>query len=957
MKRLVFCILISHLFSGVVFSQPAIKVEKFVLDNGLTVFLHEDHNLPQVFGAVITRAGGKNDPEDATGMAHYQEHMLFKGTEKLGTIDWEKEKTHIDKIFELYDQLGKTTDEEKRKDIQKQINEESLKASEYAIPNELSNLIKSIGGTRLNAGTGPDNTIFYNAFPPNQIEKWLELYSHRFMNPVFRSFQAELEVVYEEKNMYADMFVMSLIEKFNEKFFKKHPYGQQTLIGTIDDLKNPSLTKMYEFFKTYYVANNMALVLCGDFDTQQVKSMVREKFGKWRSAELPEKKIYEEVPFNGRELVVEKLSPIKLGLLGFRTAPAGHPDEIALDICNGILSNASQTGLLDKLTIDNKLLAAQILPMQYHDQGATIIIVIPKILGQKMDDAEQLVMTELDKLRKGNFDDWMVEAIKNQLYKQFAMSLESIENKAVLIADIFSRGQDVDDYLTYPEKVRKITKDDVVKAANKYYSDNYLAFHSKMGFPKKEKIDKPGYEPLIANTNAKSEFAKYFESIPSQEPLEKFIDFDNDISGKEIKEKVSLYCTKNVLNDIFTLKIKYGIGDFKDPLLKSASEIMNFSGAGDLKVTELKNEFSKIGCSYTILSDESYVTISVDGLEENLADAVKLLDKLITKPMLDSEKLEILVNGEKTNRKMERSEPDNVADALFEYVLYKERSEYIDRMSIKEIKKLVADSLVKAFMDATRYEMEIHYAGKYDIDKVGGILTDELTIRDDLIKSDSPVEMEKEVYKDNIVYFVNKKKALQSKVFFFTNGDTYNKEQEPYMDAFNMYFGGGFSGIVLQEIREYRSMAYSAGASYKKPVKSGNKCGFTGYVGTQADKTNEALEVFYDLIRNMPEKSERMEMIRRFLVQSALTDKPGFRDLSRKIKSMELLGYDEDPAISKVEVYKNLEFDDIVEFYKKNLKDRPIVISIVGDKKRIDMEKLKKFGKIIEIKEKDLFTK
>ncbi len=405
------------------------NIEEYKLENGLTVYLNEDHNTPEVFGMVVTKAGAKNDPADATGMAHYQEHILFKGTTKLGTTNWEKEKVHIDKIFELYDKLGKTTDEEERKTIQKLINEESVKANEYAIPNEFSNVLNSMGSKNINAGTGPDQTVFYNSFPPNQIEKWLELNAHRMKEPVFRGFQSELEVVYEEKNMYSDQFMSNLIEKFQKNFFKNHPYGQQTIIGTIDDLKNPSLTKMYEFFKNYYVANNMALILSGNFDSETVKPLIDKTFGKLESGNVPEPKVWEEEPFDGREFVEAKLSPIKLGLLGFRTVPKGHPDKIALDIAQNILSNYNQSGLLDKLSIDNKLMFAGVIPLPYNDHGATLVFFVPKIVGQKLISAEELVLEQLQNLKTGNFDDWKVEAAKKDLYVEFQQSIEKDQQK------------------------------------------------------------------------------------------------------------------------------------------------------------------------------------------------------------------------------------------------------------------------------------------------------------------------------------------------------------------------------------------------------------------------------------------------------------------------------------------------------------------------------------------------
>ncbi|NLA25178.1 MAG: insulinase family protein, partial [Bacteroidales bacterium] len=503
--------------------QESVNVDVYELKNGLTVILSENHNKPQIFGGIVVRAGGKDDPKDATGMAHYQEHMLFKGTEELGTIDWESERKHIDKIFELYDELGKTKDPVEREKIQKQINEESILANKYAIPNELDKLIKSMGGTGMNAGTGHDITLYYNSFPPNQIEKWLNLYSHRFENPVFRSFQAELEVVYEEKNMYSDIFFFPLLEKFNESFFKQHPYGQQTLIGSIEDLKNPSLSKMYDFFRTWYVPNNMALIIVGDFNSKEVQPLIEKYFGEWKYKELPKRPEYKEEEFRGREFKQVKMSPIKIGALGFRTPKAGDPEEVVIEVCNAILSNENQTGYLDKLMLDNKLMGAAPFYAPHNDYGQSVFLIIPKIIGQKLEKAEELVKKEIYRLRDGDLDEKLLESVKLELYRDFQLNMESNEYRGEMLASAFGRNQKIDDLLSYPKLIMKISKEDVVRVANKYYGDNYLAFYSKMGFPKKEKIEKPGFKPIVTNTDAESNYAKKLAEVPSLEAKPQFI--------------------------------------------------------------------------------------------------------------------------------------------------------------------------------------------------------------------------------------------------------------------------------------------------------------------------------------------------------------------------------------------------------------------------------------------------
>jgi zinc protease len=956
MKRIVIFSLIG-LFFSIAFSQAQglSNLEQYQLANGLTVILNEDHSKPEVFGYMVCKAGGKDDPADATGMAHYMEHMLFKGTTQLGTTNWEKEKIHIDSIFMLYDLLGQTTDEAKRKEIQQRINDQSVKANEYAIPNELSNLIKGMGGTGLNANTSEDRTVFFNTFPPNQIQPWLELYAHRFEDAVFRSFQAELEVIYEEKNMYSDMFFMTLLEKFQASFFKNHPYGQQSMIGTVDNLKNPSLTKMYQFYKTWYVPNNMALVLCGDFSSEQVKPMIESAFGNWASKPVPERKHWDEQPFNGREFVEARMSPVKLGLLGFRTPVEGDADEPALKVCNGILSNESGSGLLDQLALNNELLGAQMITMPYYDYGMTITFFIPKIVGQSLDEAEKLVLEKIAMVKNGEFDDWRVDAIKKELYRQHQQSMEGNEYRGEQLGECFARGANPDELKSYPDKINAITKEDVIRVAKKYYGDNYLAFYSKMGSVKNPKIEKPGYKPVISNATAKSVFAKKLDSIPALTYVPQYLNFNEDITKLTVQNGIELYTNQNPQNDIFSLKIRFKAGQKEIPMLRYASQLMTMAFTSEYKKDELKNEYAKIGSTYQVSVDESYTTITVSGIEKDLDRALYLTNGLINNASIAQGDVATLLEGEKANRKLERSEPDNVADALFDWVRYGNNSDYINRLTMKEIAKLNADSLAQAFHKATLYEVELHYTGKLGAQEVKNHISQNLKFAENLKSKDVPVVKPIQQYTENTVIFVDKKKALQSKIYFMQNSSPVTLDQTPAIQGFNLYFGGDFSGLVLQEIREYRSLAYSAGAVYRIPQRTDVPAYFIGYVGTQADKTGEALDVFIGLLRNMPEKTERMNMIRSYLELSAITARPDFRNLSTYILELKQKGFNEDPAKLFGEAYQNLQFEQIARFYNENIKNKPTVIAIVGNKKNLDMKKLESFGKLVIIKEKSLF--
>ncbi len=943
------------IFIAISNAQGLKHLEQYKLNNGLTIILNEDPTRAEVFGYMVCKAGGKDDPADATGMAHYMEHMLFKGTSQLGTTDWDKEKIHIDTIFALYDELGKTTDEDQRKTIQLKINKQSIEANNFAIPNEFANVVKKMGGTGLNANTSPDRTVFFNTFPPNQIEPWLELYAHRIKDAVFRGFQSELEVVYEEKNMYADMFIMNMIQEFQKNFFKSHPYGQQSLIGTNDDLKNPSLTKMYDFYNTWYVPNNMALVLSGDFNSEQVKPMVEAAFGSWTKKETPKRKTWDEKPLNGRELVEVKMSPVKIGMLGFATVPEGHPDELALQVCDGILSNESGSGLLDQLALNNEILAAQLFTFPYYDYGLTIAFIVPKIIGQSLEEAEKLVLDKISIVKKGEFEDWRIDAIKKELYRQHQKSMETNKYRGVLIGETFAQEGNVFELRNYPERISKITKDDVIKVANKYYGDNYLAFFSKMGKTKNDKIEKPGFKPVISNTNAKSEFQKKLDKIKPLKYTPRYIDFEKDINVNEISKGIKLFTTPNPQNDIYSLTIKFSVGNKEIPMMKYATQIMNMAYTDEYSKEELKNEFAKIGATYSIYSNDSYTSISISGIENKLERALFLINGIINNPKIAQEDTKIILEGEQANRKIERTEPDQVASAAIDWVRYGNESEFLSRLTLKEIKALQANDLVAEFLKSTEYTTEIHYSGRKKSNEVAELIKKNLNFKDNLKQGNVPIYKSIKQYTENTVYFINKKSAIQSKIFFLSNGNEIKQNEIPQAEAFNQYFGGGFSGLVLQEIREYRSLAYGAGAAYKLPNKLGKPAYFIGYVGTQADKTAEALEVFMDLVRNMPEKKDRIEIIRPYLEQSAIAKNPGFRKLSSYIVELKQKGFTSDPAELFKSDYQNMEFSEITDFYNKSIKNKPMVITIVGNKKKLDYKGLSKYGKVINVKEKTLY--
>jgi zinc protease len=933
-----------------------LNLKEFTLNNGLKVYLSENHDVPQVFGLVVVKAGGKNDPADATGMAHYLEHMLFKGTTTLGTIDYEKEKPYLDKINDLYEQLGNTSNEEERKNIQKQINEQSILAGEYAIANEMDKLLSKIGSTDVNAFTTEDFTAYFNTFPSNQIDRWLDLYSHRFQEPVFRLFQSELETVYEEKNRGLDDTFGQVFEQFLKNFYKNHPYGQQDIIGSTEHLKNPPLKKMYEYFNNYYVANNMALILSGDFNTDEIFPIINEKFGKWRVGDVPEFPNFDEASFNGREVVTKNLTPIKVGILGFRAPKNGHDDATAMSVAINILSNAEQTGFIDKISMEGKIMQAGVFAIPYNDYGATLVFYVPKIIGQSHEAAEDIVKEAFTKLKAGDFSDEFLQAIKKNMVQEWELKWESNDERALEIANAFVQKRDWKEYVAETNRINKLTKEDIVRVANEYFSDNYLCFQSKMGKPNNEKLAKPNFEPVIPKNEAKSQYAQKFETIPTKNPSPKFVDFNNDISTIIDKKYKTFHATKNPFNNIFDIEIRYGVGKYDMPILEQTAAYLNLVGTDTKTASEIKEELYKIGASfYVSVNDESF-SIFVSGNDRQIDATLKIIGNFILKAAKDEKQVKKVLEDFEVEKKFNRNEPSHIADALNQYALYDNKSSFKRQLNAKQLKKLTSDQLLNAFKEVQQYELNIYYTGNLALEKVQKIFNAHFPTHMDIKPQVAPVEIERKKTDKTIIYLVDRKNAVQSQIYFNIEGKPRDNNQIPYMNAFNNYFGEDMSSLVFQEIREFRSLAYSAYGRYRPAKTVGKNNLFVGYIGCQADKTLDAMNAMLELINNMPEKRERMDIISSSLKESANANRPGFRSLLKTVDTWKKAGYTEDPNKINLMAYEKINFDDIVNFYQNEVKQKPIIISIVGDAKRFDLKELAKYGEIIKVKESDLFV-
>ena len=931
--------------------NAVLQVESYTLDNGLTVFLNQDTTANRVFGAVMVNAGAKHEYPDATGMAHYLEHMLFKGTSKYGTSDFEKEKVHLDSINGLYELLGQTTDKDERSRIQLMINEQSVKASKYGLPNEFDKMLRSIGGTGINAFTNSEMTFYHNSFPGHELPRWLDLYSERFLNPVFRSFQSELEVVYEEKNRGEDDFERRVYREMEERLFPEFPYGQWDVIGTTEHLKNPSLTKMYQFFEENYVAGNMALILTGNFDPADAKPLIKQKFerlpaGKPKALNLPEMK-----PFQGEVLAKKRMTPVKAGFLVFKTADYLDEDRIALNVAEYLLSNNSETGYINQLMSNNELIYSGAFQIVYNDAGGLAVFFVPKLFVQSLGKAEKLVQAKLDKVRNGEFSDDLLQASKNDLIKEYSRQLENVTDRGMMIGQAFNWGKSWEEFLDYPSQIEAVSREEVIRVAKKYFGDNRMKLISRTGFPKKDKLSKPGYQPIVTDQKAESDYYQSFQDLPVLPFEPKYIDMAEDVEIKEINGAHQLIVAENPVHDLFELTMKFKVGRLSTPRLIEATGLIMQCGAGTYSLTEFKEKLAALGLTYNIYADINSTNITLRGRESGFEEGLKLLGLLLKEPNDVEKAKEIYFNIEMTDRKVSKTSPNQMSRILYNHVVFGDQSYHKNRLSKSDLKDLVdgetvAKSLVKMIQDIPEsYKADILYVGNRSAKDVAAHLgsTIELSYHPEEVGAQY---LEGLQYQSNKITFIHDKKARQSQVWFHVAGETYSPDDYAKLQAFNQYFGGGFSGLVLQEIREYRSLAYSAGGGDTYPTLPDKRGRLWGFIGCQADKTNDAVPVMMDLISNLPEKPERIESLQKSMKLKITTDFPEFRALPANILAMQGRGLSTDPNIQAYDEYDDLSMEDLVDFWERNIKGKPVQVMIYGPKNKVDLDKLKEYGPV-----------
>ncbi len=931
------------------------QVHIYRLDNGLTVYLTQNHETPTFRYEITVRAGAKDDPADATGLAHYLEHLLFKGNHRFGTIDWEAEKPHIERIAELYEQRFHAEDPEERERLFAEINKESQLAAQYAIPNEFDNIVSALGGSGVNAYTASDRTVYLAELPANRLEQWAILESNRFTNPVFRLFQPELEIVYEEKNRSLDNNDRILAEALFELLYGEHPYGSQTALGSVEHLKNPSLLKIHDFFDAHYVANNMAIALSGDFEIEPAMQIVERHFSSWKSGDIPAFDRPMPAPIIEKKSVTVHYPGEEQVVLGFDTAPIGHPDVEALKLLDMILDNAN-AGLINlNLNQAQKIQRGGTYPYIRNDAGSQFLWGVPKG-GQTLEEVEQLLLEQLEILKTGAFDESIIDSIVTDFKKTQKLALETNSGRLRLITTSFGERQAWERTVGEIARIEKLDKEDIVRVANQYFSKPYVVAYRKDGDYSPPSVPKPVFDPIDVDRTRRSEFAASVLAI-EVEPLEpEFLVEGRDYQVVDLADGVRLFYKENPANDLFSLSKVYEMGKQEMPKLPIAATLLDKSGTAQRSPEELKKAWYALGADFSFSVAEHSTVVGVSGLGENFDASIALLEEVFTQSEADPETLEKLIAITLKQKQDAKKDPNTLFAALRAYNRFGQESPFLRALSSDEISALTVDELIGLVKSLPSYQHDYLYVGKLPLETVAQKLQALDVGKTDLQAPPPRIAPSIREPQENEIYYIDYETAQSQLRMEFPDG-VFDQELLPFIETFNEYFYGGMSGIVFQEMREARALAYSVWAYYLVSSYADGESLVMGNIGTQADKTIDALEAYLALWSDMPESEDRFAVTLSSLENQYKSSKLGFRKALSSVKSWQRQGFDRDP---RAERYKSIaagSLQDLMTFYRERIQGRPKLISILGPSSAIDLERLATFGPVKQIEIDEIFSK
>lgn len=933
-----------------------LKTRIYTLDNGLQIYLSVNKEKPRIHTYIAVRTGSKNDPAETTGLAHYLEHLMFKGTKQYGTSNPEKEAPYLDRIEQLYEEYRNITDPQLRRQKYHEIDSVSQIAAKYFIPNEYDKLMATIGAQATNAYTSLDVTCYTEDIPSNEVENWAKIQSDRFLNMVIRGFHTELEAVYEEYNIGLAQDTRKMFNALSAKLFPGHPYGTQTTIGTQAHLKNPSITNIKRYFDKWYRPNNVAICMAGDFNPDEVVAIIDKYFGKWepgKDVEQPKFKAMTEFTQPSDTTVLGKEAANVW--LGWRFGRGATLQSDTLGVISNLLYNGT-AGLIDlNLNQSMKVLGAWAGDESMMDGSAFIMGGTPNE-GQKLTEVRDLLLGEVEKLKRGEFSEELLKAVINNMKLGFYTQIESNKNRADMYVDAFIIGKPWEQVVGRMDRVSKITKQEIVDFCNRYFKQNYTVIYKEEGEdPNITPVDKPAITEIPTNRDMSSKFVNDIKSSKVTPIQPRFVDFNRDITTVKTKKNLPLVYVQNTENGRFQMSYTFNIGDETDPRYSYAAQYLQLIGTDKMTAEDVKKKFYNLACDFNTGVSYDEMSINLNGLDENMPKAVALLEDLIMNARADKDVWNMFVEQEAKQRADNKKNQQANYRALLNYCMYGEYNPTRNDISIDELRNTDPQAMLDMLKQLMKYEHTLLYYGPSSKESLIKVIDKNHKIGKKLMTVPEGKRYEYQATPQNEVYIAPYQAQNIYMTMYHNENRPWNENEVAVSSLFDEYFGGSMNSIVFQEMREARGLAYSAGASYSTPFRKGDPESFSTYIITQNDKMMDCIKQFNVILDTIPQSETAF-----YIAKDALKKKLESRRVTKfnliyKYLSNKKLGIDYDISERVYNGLDKLKMQDIVDYEKQLIANKPYRYIILGDENALNMDALNKIAPVKRISTETIF--
>lgn len=936
------------------FKDDPIQTQVYTLKNGLKLYMSVNPAAPRIFTSIAVRTGSKNDPADATGLAHYLEHLLFKGTDQYGTLNYEAEKPHLDTITQLYERYRSTQDPALRKKIYQEIDSVSQLAAQYAIPNEYDRMMAELGASGTNAFTWYEQTVYINDIPSNQLSRWMAFEAERFRKPVFRLFHTELEAVYEEKNISLDSDEEKVFDTLMAALFRHHNYGLQTTIGTVAHLKNPSIQKIQDYFDTYYVANNMAVILTGDFIPDSAIVWAERYFSGWRTGDVPTYTFKPEAPVtsNANDPIVITGPEEESVVIGFRLGGLHTEDPAKMELADMLVNNGT-AGIIDlDLIQGQKVLSAYSYGMFLKDYSVWMLSGTPKE-GQTLEEVRDALLAVVEKLKRGDFPDWLPEAALKHMNLALRNSLESNYGRNDLIQEIFINELDYNQYVHRYKGLTGLTKQDIVSFLTASLSEPIVVFKRMGERQETVQVEKPDITAIPIQRDTMSAFIQNMMAVKAPEIAPVFVDFSKDVAQKNLQTGIDLYHHQNKENDRFELSYVWEWGQWTDPTLPLAMDYLAYLGTDKYSPREMKEAFFKTGCSFSTTVSNERMMVRLSGLQPDFEEGIQLLEHMLDHAKPNAEALPNLISDVLKGRQNDRTSSSSLLwGGLFNFAKYGKTNPFLAVLSPEALRQLTPEVLTEKIKSLKSYPHRILYYGPEAVESLSGQLQKAHVVPEQPLQPPARIDFA-ELPTTPGVYFAHYE-MQQAEIIFMRKGVPFSTQILPMVQLFNEYFGGGMSSVVFQEIRESKAYAYSAYAGYGTPSKPHRHFYLTAYLGTQADKMPEATAAMKALLDEMPQSPKNLDVCKNNILENIRTQRIIRGQVLWSFIQHQDLGFTEDRRKMVFEALPKLTMADLQAFHAQYIRPSELSVCIVGDRRKINLSALSAFGPIRELKVEDI---